>query len=94
VAELGINSFFLVPIIDRHTHRFLSPIIDRPIVFISEWSDNRYSDSPKAEKITRPDSLKCLIFNTTAGQGDSIGAPARAETLGQYSMVFRRQFNK
>ncbi len=40
LLELGIDSFFLVLIIDSAIVKFFSLIIDNPIVFLSEWSDN------------------------------------------------------
>jgi hypothetical protein len=46
-AELGIDSFFLVPIIDSLIVGFFRPIVNSPMVFLSYWSNC----SPKVYRI-------------------------------------------
>jgi hypothetical protein len=60
LPELGIASFFLVPIIDSFIVGFLfNPIIDNPIVFLS-WSDNRLPGSRKKFRLAGK-KLQCCM---------------------------------
>jgi hypothetical protein len=57
---------FVVPIIEGPKVDFISPIIDRPIGFLGQCSDNRYYDSPQQGQFDNPIAQNSHYFHMTA----------------------------